>query len=63
MNKRIKLTWELCIKIAKGAALGVFYLHSLNPVILHRDLKSSNILVCFTLFHLYLFLLFIIINK
>eukprot|EP01087_Luapelamoeba_hula_P022681 TRINITY_DN8193_c0_g1_i2.p1 TRINITY_DN8193_c0_g1~~TRINITY_DN8193_c0_g1_i2.p1 ORF type:complete len:180 (-),score=31.16 TRINITY_DN8193_c0_g1_i2:61-600(-) len=33
------------MKIAKGAALGVYYLHSLDPIILHRDLKSSNILI------------------
>eukprot|EP01087_Luapelamoeba_hula_P003949 TRINITY_DN138_c0_g2_i1.p1 TRINITY_DN138_c0_g2~~TRINITY_DN138_c0_g2_i1.p1 ORF type:complete len:1696 (-),score=223.93 TRINITY_DN138_c0_g2_i1:132-5219(-) len=44
-NKGIKLAWATRMKIAKGAALGVFYLHSLNPVILHRDLKSSNILI------------------
>jgi serine/threonine protein kinase len=46
-NKSIKLTWQLRMKIARGAALGIFYLHSLDPVILHRDLKSSNILVRF----------------
>jgi hypothetical protein len=33
------------MKIAKGVALGIFYLHSFDPVILHRDFKSSNILV------------------
>eukprot|EP01087_Luapelamoeba_hula_P014010 TRINITY_DN4045_c1_g1_i2.p1 TRINITY_DN4045_c1_g1~~TRINITY_DN4045_c1_g1_i2.p1 ORF type:complete len:1175 (+),score=133.84 TRINITY_DN4045_c1_g1_i2:590-4114(+) len=45
MNKSIKLPWQTRMKIAKGAALGVYYLHSLDPVILHRDLKSSNILI------------------
>jgi serine/threonine protein kinase len=29
----------------RSAALGVNYLHTLEPVIIHRDLKSSNLLV------------------
>lgn len=31
--------------IAFGAAKGIAYLHSLKPPVLHRDLKSPNILV------------------
>eukprot|EP01087_Luapelamoeba_hula_P003945 TRINITY_DN138_c0_g1_i2.p1 TRINITY_DN138_c0_g1~~TRINITY_DN138_c0_g1_i2.p1 ORF type:complete len:1733 (-),score=273.96 TRINITY_DN138_c0_g1_i2:43-5241(-) len=44
-NKSIKLSWQMRMKIAKTAALGVYYLHSLEPVIMHRDLKTSNILI------------------
>eukprot|EP01087_Luapelamoeba_hula_P007745 TRINITY_DN1900_c1_g1_i1.p1 TRINITY_DN1900_c1_g1~~TRINITY_DN1900_c1_g1_i1.p1 ORF type:complete len:1690 (-),score=189.26 TRINITY_DN1900_c1_g1_i1:61-5130(-) len=44
-KKSTKLPWQVRMKIAKGAALGIYYLHSLTPIILHRDLKSSNILI------------------
>lgn len=33
------------LKFAKDAARGMLYLHNSNPVILHRDLKSDNLLV------------------
>jgi serine/threonine protein kinase len=33
------------IKIALDTALGVRYLHGHSPPIIHRDLKSSNLLV------------------
>jgi sterile alpha motif and leucine zipper containing kinase AZK len=33
------------LKFARDAARGMLYLHSSNPVILHRDLKSDNLLV------------------
>ena len=40
-----KLTWNQKIKIALDIARGLNYLHTLNPPIIHRDLKSLNILI------------------
>ncbi|XP_031113553.1 systemin receptor SR160-like [Ipomoea triloba] len=40
------LQWETRLKIAIGAAQGLCYMHhGCNPPIVHRDIKSSNILV------------------
>lgn len=37
--------WELVKGVACGAARGMAYLHSGNPPVLHRDLKSANLLL------------------
>lgn len=44
-NRNIKLAWIQRMRMLKDAALGVHYLHSLQPSIIHRDLKPSNLLV------------------
>jgi serine/threonine protein kinase len=50
-NSAIKLTWKQKVKMLRAAALGINYLHSLQPVIVHRDLKPSNLLVRTTFVH------------
>ncbi|KAG0481108.1 hypothetical protein HPP92_011966 [Vanilla planifolia] len=40
------LTWELRVNIILGTAKGLMYLHEgLEPKVVHRDVKSSNILL------------------
>jgi serine/threonine protein kinase len=41
----VKLSTQQQIEIALKIAEGMEYLHSFNPIVVHRDLKSHNILV------------------
>ena len=39
------LAWRVRLQMVLGAATGMCYLHGCRPVVLHRDLKSPNLLV------------------
>ncbi len=41
-----QLSWGRLLSMAHDAAKGMLYLHSRHPPIVHRDLKSANLLVC-----------------
>lgn len=45
LEDTIPMTMERKLECCVGAAEGMLYLHKSNPVILHRDLKSDNLLV------------------
>ena len=45
MNKNMKLDFKKKINFCIDAAKGMNYLHSLNPPVIHRDLKTANLLV------------------
>eukprot|EP00045_Choanoeca_perplexa_P015028 m.181460 g.181460 ORF g.181460 m.181460 type:complete len:1211 (+) comp16871_c0_seq1:102-3734(+) len=44
-DKSATFPWRQRLELARGAAAGMQYLHSLNPPRIHRDLKSPNLLI------------------
>jgi hypothetical protein len=44
-DQNVKLSLYTRMKMAKDAALGMNWLHCSNPIFIHRDLKSSNLLI------------------
>lgn len=40
-----EVAWPLRFRILHEIALGVNYLHNMNPPLLHHDLKTQNILL------------------
>jgi len=44
-DDEVDLTWSQQLKMCRDVAQGMFYLHSCDPQIIHRDLKSANLLL------------------
>lgn len=44
-DNTVILPWDLRIRIACDICKGMNYLHKCDPIIIHRDLKSHNLLV------------------
>lgn len=62
-NRSIELTWLQRLRMVREAALGMAYLHGMNPPLIHRDLTSFNILVCLLLFSSSILVFVLIKNK
>ena len=39
------MDWALKLQIAKGVVLGMNYLHTSDPAVIHGDLKVQNVLI------------------
>jgi len=48
-RRRVDMNTHQRVKIARGIACGIAFLHTASPAIIHRDLKSQNILLDETL--------------
>jgi serine/threonine-protein kinase CTR1 len=46
-NKNIELEYDLRMEMLIDTARGINYLHNFKPPIIHRDLKTDNLLVIF----------------
>jgi len=44
-DSSIQLDWPIICKILLDTAKGMAYLHSCEPIVIHRDLKSHNLLI------------------
>ena len=45
LNSDHDISWQLRLKLAREVSLAMEFLHTRNPIICHRDLKSPNILI------------------
>eukprot|EP01107_Rhizomastix_libera_P000920 TRINITY_DN1173_c0_g1_i12.p1 TRINITY_DN1173_c0_g1~~TRINITY_DN1173_c0_g1_i12.p1 ORF type:complete len:1032 (-),score=299.45 TRINITY_DN1173_c0_g1_i12:129-2813(-) len=45
MDPNVQFTWEMAFNFGVQACRGLHYLHTFTPQIIHRDLKSLNLLV------------------
>ena len=50
-RKELDFNWTLFFRLALETVEGVLALHNHTPTIVHRDLKSLNLLVCPHLHH------------
>jgi len=50
-KKNFSITWKQKVKMAMDIACGMNYLHTCNPPIMHRDLKSLKYFVILNLTH------------
>ena len=57
-DNSISIDWHLKLRIITDIAKGMVYLHTRSPPIIHRDIKSLNVLVPLPFF-LFLFIIYI----
>lgn len=44
-DKERPMNWAVVLKLAKDIAEGMRFMHNFQPALIHRDLKSPNVLV------------------